>query len=339
MYVPLAGLTLAFGALLPPLGKLIIPAVLGLATGLGFLSMQRVGVYESHLSLWQDTYEKRPQSPRAIQNYGLALLQAGFREDAEEIYKKALAFDFKAVAPLDPEISVASYYSGVHLAYGSFLAQANRYDEALSQFQKARALRQDRILYRFNVGNCLALLERYQEAEVEYKAVLEEIPHHQDTIFSYAVLLVHMNRPQEAVSFFRKNIRWVKNPVYLEYKFAWAVAEGNIHIEAAVDILGDLLRRKPHLYEMRYFYGRLLFRLGKVSDSIQEFTTLINQRPDAASALSDRAVAYAAIGELEKSLRDAQSAVRLDPQNQTAAENVTRLTQTIESRKIQGKIK
>lgn len=57
---------------------------------LSLLSYQRVGVFASDLTLWQDA-ARVSSSPRVLINYGSFLVQAGRLAEAVPVYRRAVA--------------------------------------------------------------------------------------------------------------------------------------------------------------------------------------------------------------------------------------------------------
>jgi hypothetical protein len=97
LYLPMAGLGLAFGALFAagytrwPLRAALAIALLGAA--LAIATSARNNVWGSPLALWQNALEQSPDKPRVIQNVGVILFQSGQVDEAIAHYCRALKVD------------------------------------------------------------------------------------------------------------------------------------------------------------------------------------------------------------------------------------------------------
>ena len=99
-------------------------SVLALALGVG--AHARNEVWQTDLSLWEDVYEKNPQSPRAMNVLGVSLLGSGQVERSVKLLERCHA--------LVPQYLPCM----VHLGMG--YAQQKRYDEGLKILQYANSL-------------------------------------------------------------------------------------------------------------------------------------------------------------------------------------------------------
>ncbi len=85
LYIPLAGLCLLLLSLLAGRQKRIATlALLALLLGFGAATAQRNIVWQQNLTLWQDVVEKSPTFAPGHNDYGLALLRAGRKAEAEK---------------------------------------------------------------------------------------------------------------------------------------------------------------------------------------------------------------------------------------------------------------
>ena len=94
MYLPLAGVvTLAVAGIHGLLGRRAWIVFLGLAVGLGGLTVRRNADYRSEEAIWRDTVGKRLSNVRAHYTLGSVLFQQGRREEAMACYREALRLD------------------------------------------------------------------------------------------------------------------------------------------------------------------------------------------------------------------------------------------------------
>jgi tetratricopeptide (TPR) repeat protein len=110
LYIPSFALCLAAAALLDrplPAYMKYIPAALAVSA-LAVLTANRIGVWQSDLSLWGDTVECAPQSAKAYLNLGNAYMRTNRYGKALDCYKK--------VPGLEGELDRGKYYYNLGLA-------------------------------------------------------------------------------------------------------------------------------------------------------------------------------------------------------------------------------
>ena len=70
--------------------NLLAAASLLATLGLGAMTVERQGDYQSELGIWRDTVEKRPDNPRAWSSLGVVYADGGEIEAAQSAYRRAL---------------------------------------------------------------------------------------------------------------------------------------------------------------------------------------------------------------------------------------------------------
>lgn len=171
MYLPLAGVSLAAGALLAAiLGRLGADqrparqdggqAALGIAGVLLILlaiaALSRNGLWRDPVLLWQDAAAKSPQRARPVHNLGSIYLETGQYALAQHYLERAVA--------LDPYRAVA------HANLGTALMQQGRLAEAERHMRTAMRLKPDLAAIAGNLAQLYIQQGRWDEA----KALLEE---------------------------------------------------------------------------------------------------------------------------------------------------------------------
>ena len=178
MYLPLAGLVpgavvalhLAGRALgeatgrrgvVRPLEGLVLAA---LATALGLATWERVGVWQSERSLWEDTAARAPLHPWVNNNLGIVYLRAGELERAEERFRAALA--------RRPELATAWVNLGnVRMARGDVAGAVEAYRRGLEE-------RPDAYEVHYNLGLGLARLGEVEAAVAHWEEAVRLYPGH-----------------------------------------------------------------------------------------------------------------------------------------------------------------
>jgi tetratricopeptide (TPR) repeat protein len=202
--VPVAAQPMAESRLYLPLAAVVVSAVIGIyawlgrrslvvflvvAVGLGFLTAQRNADYSSDVSIWSDTLMKRPQNPRAHNNLGKALLEAGKVQEAIGQLKQALQIADLAEA---------------HNNLGNALAQTGKIEEAIPHYERALQIWPNYFIAHNNLGNALVQVGRTQDAIKHYEQALRIRPDYAKAQNSLAWILAtdgegRFRNPVEAV--------------------------------------------------------------------------------------------------------------------------------------------
>ena len=121
LYLPMAGICMALGALLcrlkAPAGKRIWAVIITSAAVyifLGSFTVQRIHVWHNNLSLWKDTVTKNPYSKECYNNLGFTFYAMGEYDKAEKAFQKACE-----LLPIhsDPFAGLSLSFAGLALTY------------------------------------------------------------------------------------------------------------------------------------------------------------------------------------------------------------------------------
>ncbi len=158
-----------------------------------FLTIQRNQDYQSAVTIWQDTLNKRPDNARAHIGLGFALVQLGRLPDAIAHYEQALQ--------IKPD------YLEAHNDFGTALMRQDRLIEAVDQYEQALRLKPDYAQAHDNLGLALARLGRLPEAIDHWQQALKLNPDLSDAHNNLGFALEQQGRVQEAISQYQEALR------------------------------------------------------------------------------------------------------------------------------------
>jgi tetratricopeptide (TPR) repeat protein len=249
--------------------------------------------------------------------------QARLHDDVAQLYLMLgrpgeAAAHFRSSVSLEPESAAA------HFNLGTALSAAGKLNEAIEQYRQALQINPDYALAHNNLGNALVAEGKLDEAIGEYQDALRSNPNNVEAHSNLGDILLQRGNPDEALRH-----------------------------------LGEALRIDPGFYVAHYNMGHAFQRRGELSLAIQHFQQAVRLRPDWAPALTDLAwllatasdsalrdatqavrlaeraadltgrrdagaldalaAAYAAAGQFDQALENAQTALRLDPAGPIAA--------------------
>ena len=131
MYLPMVGISVAVGYMFISLSGRYRASgavlAIGIVVCLGSATFLRNAVWQDRLTLWVDVVIKSPQSARALNNLGRALVDKGRYDEAVTQFTEALFHQ--------PD------YAEAHNNLGVLMASEGRYSESLHYFRSALAAR------------------------------------------------------------------------------------------------------------------------------------------------------------------------------------------------------
>ena len=228
MYLPLAAIAvLAVTLSFVLAGPRTVWAWMAVAAVLGFATARRNTDYRSAVALWSGTVALTPDAPRARNNLGNALFEAGRTDEAIAQLKEAVRLDpLEADAPANlgraqlhagqPAAAVSSFTQALRLrpddldsrqGLARALLRTGRTSEALGLLQELRRLAPDRQEVRNDLGSALAILGRPDEAVVEFAAAVRLDPADADAHYNLGNALLQIDRPAEALEHYEAAVR------------------------------------------------------------------------------------------------------------------------------------
>lgn len=174
-------------SLVAPVGWILLVAAV---VGLGFLTWQRNEAYRSELALWRDSVMKVPDNPRALNNLGMALVEAGNASEALTCFHKAL--------------SILPNYFEANGGMAVALERLGQISRALPYMQRARELNPESRSAWEGVARLYFRLERWEQALTEAKAYVERFPNDPSANSLYGSLLIRLGRSVEALPYLER---------------------------------------------------------------------------------------------------------------------------------------
>jgi tetratricopeptide (TPR) repeat protein len=193
----------------------------------------------------------------------------------EYVMRRALEFD-----PENPDVL---------FTLGRILRTVGRNGEALEMFQRYQQLVPGDFQALGQIGNCLAALRRFDEAESYLRRALQHLDD-APTHYNLGLVMALVGRPAEAVA---------------EY-------------ERALD-------RDPGHVEARSNLAAMLVRQGKLDQASRQLERVLAMDPENANAHTNLGLVLAQRGQVERAVREFREALRISPQQEQAREALATL--------------
>ncbi len=252
-------------------------------------ALHRQGKLKEAMAIYREVIGQIPAHPEARHLYGVALLQSGDHQRAEEELRQAIAEKKD-----DP-----NYFNNL----ASAVAAGERPEEALDILETALSLDRAHVPSLSGKGSLLLSLGNLKDAETVYRSLVEIEPENLLALNNLAIILARTNRPEEAVELFQ---RCAEGPN--------AMAEVFSNLARTLEILNkseesraaceEALKRDPDLVDAKLVKCRLLRRDEKFEEARAVYEdVLAKPLPD-----GERASAFYHFGQVLDRLGDAEAA-------------------------------
>ena len=315
MYLPLAAvIVLVVMGIHALAGRRSMPVFLGLAVGLGFLTVQRNQDYRSSIAIWGDTVAKRPGNLRAHYNLGVALSHVGRFEEAIGHYEQALRF-----APDDAE---------AQNNWGVCLSGLGKMQEAIAHYEQALRLKPDYAEAHNNLGLTLSQIGRIEDAIGHYEQALRIKPDYSIAHFNLGIAFGQTGRVQEEIEQYQQALRI--NPAYAKAHRNLGIAlEQRGRVQEAIEQYQQVLRINPDDAEVQNNLGTTLAQTGRGTEAIEHFEEAVRIKPDYTEAQYNLGVALIGLGRLQEAMGHWEQALRSKPDYAEAENSLAWLLATL----------
>jgi tetratricopeptide (TPR) repeat protein len=275
----------------------------------------------------------RPDTPAALFEAGLRLLQAGQLQGAEQSGRRALAIDpghadslhlmgllsllakqyaiaiewFAEAIRRNP--NVADYFFNL----ASALKQQGRIDEAIKSLDRALVLQPDYAEGWYGLGELLQQQKRLDEAIMSYDVALKCKPTYREAANASGLLYFETKRYEEALARFTRSLEIEPNqPGAFNYisRCHWALRR----FEEALTNGYKAIALAPDHPELNKNLGLLLQKLDRHEEALAWFDKALALRPDFTPALNDLSTSLFALRRIDEAFAAIDRAIAIDPE-------------------------
>ncbi|MBN2431848.1 MAG: tetratricopeptide repeat protein [Acidobacteria bacterium] len=318
--------------------------VAGYLTLLGVWLHERVTVFESPVSVWEDAVQKAPGKVRPRYNLSYAYSRQNRLAEAQAQIERALE--------LEPRSTI------LHVAAGDILREQGRYDAAIAAYRRALDLEPDalpvlcRVTYllvqkgelalaaqnleriprrgsgkecRLTVAIYLVETGQLEKALVMYRQVVADYPVEKSAWLNMGNILLRRGGADEAETCYRTALSI--DPLYaraelalgLLYRQQGRMADAWQHLQAAS-------HKNPYLAEADYERANWLATTRRYEEAEQVYETYVQKRTDRAEAWYRLALVRQEVGKTAAAAEALRRALELEPDDPSYLELWQRVT-------------
>jgi len=288
--VPVRAAALRWAA--PAVGLAALVLALGCATVL------RNADYRSSLAIYQDTVDKRPNNPVALNNLAYALVRVGRNVEAIERCDRAL--------------QLRPAYAPAHYNLGLALAATGRIAEAIEHYREAIRLKADYPEAHANLALVLAAVGQTNQAIEHGREAVRQRPDFASAHTNLGLLLASVGRTGEAIEHYREALQ-LKPAEAATHNNLGAALAGLGRWSEAIEHYHEALRLKPEYTDAHNNLGVALAALGRTDEAIAQYREALRSNPDYDKAHINLGIALAAAGKVEEAIGHYRQALLLNP--------------------------
>ena len=240
-YIPIIGVFVATTWAVPDIARNWRYRQYILTTGAGivlsvlmFSTWMQVKYWQNSITLFEHAIQVTDNNYLAHNNLGIALSDAGKREETMVHYREA--------------IRIKPNYENAHFNLGNHLSAQGRTDEAILSYQEALRLRPNYAKAHNNLAALLISKKIFKEAIGHYQEALKADPTNWGTHYNLGVAWMSIDHYEEAIGQFQEAIRI--NPRFIQAHNAWGIALARSgKTGEAIDHFREALRMKPDFRE------------------------------------------------------------------------------------------
>jgi Flp pilus assembly protein TadD len=207
-----------------------------------------------------------------------------------------------------------------HLKYGVSLQQAGRLDDAAQEFRTALELGPQGESADYRLGQVLLDQNRPEEAVQHLQTAVNAEPRNADIHGEYAAALERLGRNGEAFTEYRTAVALSPKAARVHYNFGMFLAQQR-RLDEAIPEFEQALKHNRNLPHAHYYLGRALFQRGDLHGAKTHYIETAQLDPTA-PVHNSLGVIYMRLGQASQAIEEFNEALRLNPADADAAENL-----------------
>ncbi|MFQ5494213.1 MAG: tetratricopeptide repeat protein [Phycisphaerae bacterium] len=279
---------------------LCVAGLLCAATVLGFATSRRNATYASEAGMWRDVRFRRPNSTRAAENYGTALLAEGRLDEA--------------LAALQDAVRISPRSADARNGLGFALVAQGRLQDAIVQFQEAIRLRPTFARAYLNLGNALSDTGQPEAAMDMFEAALRTVPTYSEARLNLGNAFLARGDTDRAIEQYRAILEFDPQNASAHANLGFALLQLQ-RVDEAIASFRRAMQIDPQAHNPFNGLGIALIAQGRREEAIEAFRAAVRVKPDFGGAHHNLARTLGETGDLQGAERHYRTALRSQPRN------------------------
>lgn len=307
----------------------------------GHWTIERNEVWQTSFNLWSDSVTKNPNKARPHSNLGLALLEAGDLDRAEDELISALEIDQnawvthntlaalflrqgkkqKAESHYREVLRIRPDFISARVKMGGLLREKGEYEKSIKQFNMGLAKDPDNFLLNKHLGNALLRSGYPDEALPVLEKALLRSEYDAELLLDLGESQSLLGWIDEAIHTYQKIIDKDNKHDSAHYHIAVLLKQKGLEMEALVHYReANRLMKNP--VSLKYDFGNLLFRRGELLEAAKTYRDFLTIVPTIVMTYNNLGLVLVSQGRLKEAIEQFQAALKIAPDFQLAADNM-----------------
>jgi len=223
------------------------------------------------------------------------------------------------------EVTEGEHYVSAQIHYAQVLSKQGKLDDARARLQQASAQNsQQRVQLILAEAQLLRDANQSRAAFEMVQDALDRLPNQPDLLYDYAMLAEKIDRMDILESSLRKLIAMQPDHAHAYNALGYSLADRNERLPEAHDLIEKALKLSPDDFFIIDSMGWVLYRQGRLKESLDWLQRAYAGRPDPEIAAHLGEVLWK-LGQHERAERVLQDAVKKDPGNEALTNTLKRL--------------
>ncbi|HEU5080128.1 MAG TPA: tetratricopeptide repeat protein [Opitutaceae bacterium] len=276
----------------------------------GILTFKRNSDFQSGISIWSDTVRKIPNSARAYNNLGIALLEKNRLDEADAAFKKAL--------------TLRPHWADVVSNRGNIALAKRDFDVAEAFFRQAVQDNPASVVQKNNLAGLLLQRGKEEEAKALYEESLRRTPDDPNALCGLGDVALAEKKVSSAIEFYKRSISAMPHLAVAHNNLGNALVELGDNEEAEAEF-GQAVKLNPSFQKARSNYATMLARRGQYERAIKEYTIALRIYPADTESRVNMGFAYQLLGNIAAARSCFEEALRHDSQDARAKQYLENL--------------
>ncbi len=280
LYLPIMGFCGTTGCILanyPSLRKYMAIVLGGILLSMQISVIYRNGVWQDDATLWRYTYQREPKSARACSNLGNVYFKNQRYEEAIQMYKKSLTFQYS--------------YPFIHYNLGAIYEKIGLIDKAIEEYKASISSHHDNTLAFNNLGTLYDRQGLYDMAIEAYKQALTNNPYFPLTHNNLGNTYERIGNSEKAEMEYTEALKINKDYADAHNNLGAVYLKKGM-MDNAIDELKKAAQLKPDHLDAHYNLGIAYTAKGFYEETIHEFNLAIHYNPKDFAAYRELGMLY-----------------------------------------------
>jgi Flp pilus assembly protein TadD len=200
-----------------------------------------------------------------------------------------------------------------HFIYASTLANSRRFDEAISEFQKAIQIEPKALISYMQLAHVYEVQGKLDDALATYQRALTAAPNNPAILGAIGNVYLAKNDTKSAQQYFEKAVNLAPHDALLQNNLAWVYAMQGQNLDQALSLATQAKQAAPELISINDTLGWIQYKKGNYPIAVGLLSEVVQKVPQSAEYRYHLGMALSGAGQKDKAKEELSKALQLAP--------------------------